>query len=194
MNRDIDPLLLAVRSYQKLQGKTFMITLETGVKIKVTFNKNRFFHLIGFHYLTDISQIRFNQNKKNRIYNNIEKGILTYDIIRSSDHFTPEIEDRVLNFQHIDKLLSEDVIVNFDKSKFKYKSDLKSEFILFKDVGGINIHLCLAMDGDFYPESFFARHDSDYIEGQVKLKIVSVKEVTNQNKKKDKLKKQKDVV
>lgn len=182
-----DPLLLAVRSYKNLQGKTFCILLENGFKLNLKFKKVNFYHLIGFQYLTDIAWLNTSRYSKNNIYNNIEKGIITYEMVKNSIHFNKEIEDRILNFKHIDKLLSEDIIIDFDKSKVKFKKEIKldSDFQLYKKINKFYVHLFLSTkDVEFYPESFFARENKDYINNQTKIKIVSISEIGNKKKSK----------
>lgn len=50
---DIDPLILPVKSYDKLLGKDFIITIATKdgntKTFQFQFKKDNFYHLIGFH-------------------------------------------------------------------------------------------------------------------------------------------------
>lgn len=80
---DTDPLILAAKSYEKLLNKDFIITIDTKdgntKTIQIQFKKDNFYHLIGFHYLTDLPQLDTRRNKKNRIFNNVLQGNITYN-------------------------------------------------------------------------------------------------------------------
>lgn len=187
---DIDPLILAAKSYEKLLGKDFIITIDTKdgntKTFQVQFKKDNFYHLIGFHYLTDLPQLDTRRNKKNRIFNNVLQGNITYNSIKSSVHFDNKIDDRVSYFHNIDKLLLEKVILDFDASNVSLKTNLKCDYMFFKDENGKYMHLSLAQNKTHYPESFFVRDDNLYIKDQDVFDIVSIEEMEKHKVKKPK--------
>lgn len=187
---DIDPLILAAKSYEKLLDKDFIITIDTKdgntKTIQVQFKKDNFYHLIGFHYLTDLPQLDTRRNKKNRIFNNVLQGNITYDSIKNSVHFDNKIDDRVSYFHNIDKLLLEKIILDFDSLNVSLRTTLKCDYMFFKDENGKYMHLSLAQDKIYYPESFFVREDNIYIKDQDVFDIVSIEEVQKNKTKKPK--------
>ena len=185
---DIDPLILAAKSYEKLLNKDFIITIDTKdgntETIQVQFKKDNFYHLIGFHYLTDLPQLNTRRNKKNKIFNNVLQGTITYDSLKNSSHFNNKIDNRVSYFNNIDKLLFEKVILDFNSSNVNIKTSLKCDYMFFKAQDGKFLHLSLAYDKNHYPESFFVRNDNVYIKNQNIFDIVSIKEVEKSKPKK----------
>lgn len=125
-------------------------------------------------------------NKKNRIFNNILQGNITYNSIKSSTRFDNKIDDRVNYFHNIDKLLFEKVILDFDASNVSLKTNLKCDYMFFENKNGKYMHLSLAQDKTHYPESFFVRDDSIYIENQYVCNIVSITEMKKNKSKKPK--------
>ncbi len=190
MGIDTDPLILAAKSYEKLINKNFDITIDTKdgntKTIQVHFKKDNFYHLIGFHYLKDLPQLNTRHNKKNKIFNNVLQGTITYNSLKSSSHFDNKIDDRVNYFHNIDKLLFEKVILDFDACNVSLKTNLKCDYMFFKNKNGKYMHLSLAQDKNHYPESFFVRDDSAYIKDQDIFDIVLIKEVEKNKSKKSK--------
>ena len=154
---DTDPLILAAKSYEKLLNKDFIITIDTK-----------------------------DGNKKNRIFNNVLQGNITYNSIENSSYFDNKIDDRVSYFHNIDKLLFEKVILDFDSCNVSLKTNLKCDYMFFKDDNGKYMHLSLAQDKIHYPESFFVRDDNIYIKNQDVFDIVSIKEIEKNKPKKSK--------
>ena len=187
---DTVPLILAAKSYEKLLNKDFIITIDTKdgntKTIQIQFKKDNFYHLIGFHYLTDLPQLDTRRNKKNRIFNNVLQGNITYNSIENSSYFDNKIDDRVSYFHNIDKLLFEKVILDFDSCNVSLKTNLKCDYMFFKDDNGKYMHLSLAQDKIHYPESFFVRDDNIYIKNQDVFDIVSIKEIEKNKPKKSK--------
>lgn len=176
---DTDPLILAAKSYEKLINKNFDITIDTKdgntKTIQVQFKKDNFYHLIGFHYLKDLPQLNTRHNKKNKIFNNVLQGSITYSSLKSSSYFDDKMNDRVSYFHNIDKLLFEQVILDFDSCNISLKTNLKCNYMFFKNKDGKYMHLSLAQDKNHYPESFFVRNDNIYIKNQDIFNIVSIK-------------------
>ena len=86
----------------------------------------------------------------------------------------------------IDKLLFEKVILDFDSCNVSLKTNLKCDYMFFKDDNGKYMHLSLAQDKIHYPESFFVRDDNIYIKNQDVFDIVSIKEIEKNKPKKSK--------
>ncbi|MEG1312217.1 MAG: PBECR4 domain-containing protein [Bacilli bacterium] len=187
---DTDPLILAAKSYEKLINKNFDITIDTKdgntKTIQVQFKKDNFYHLIGFHYLKDLPQLNTRHNKKNKIFNNVLQGSITYSSLKSSSYFDDKMNDRVSYFHNIDKLLFEQVILDFDSCNISLKTNLKCNYMFFKNKDGKYMHLSLAQDKNHYPESFFVRNDNIYIKNQDIFNIVSIKEIKKNKPKKAK--------
>lgn len=186
---DIDPLILAAKSYEKLLNKDFIITIDTKdgntETIQVRFKKDNFYHLIGFHYLKDLPQLDTKRNKKNSIFNNVLQGNIKYNLIKSSSYFK-KIEDRICYFNNIDKLLLEKIILDFDSCNVRFKTTIKCDYMFFKNNDGKYMHLSLAKDKNHYPESFFVRDDNKYIKNQVVFDVISIKEIVKNKHNKEK--------
>ncbi len=167
----MDKLKKCALEFKKLFGKDYYYIFENDMKIRVYFAKKHFHHLLGLGKLTDIAPLVITKNNTaTNIYKNIEKGKITYSQISKSVFFD-KIKDRIDNFNYLNNMLFEKVVINFDKSKVP-SSKLQSDIILYQDKGNYYLHLCLAQDNIcYYPETFIVQHDNYYIKGQQELKI-----------------------
>ncbi|MCT4584089.1 MAG: PBECR4 domain-containing protein [Peptostreptococcaceae bacterium] len=177
----MDKLKQCALEYKKLFNRDFHITLENNTTLKTYFAKKHFHHLIGLHKLEDVRKVTLSKtNTATNVYNYILKGYIKYNDISSSKHFDL-MKDRVDNFNSINSMLFEKIIVNFDSSKVP-STKLNSNIILFQDKGNYYLHLCLAQDNlnlknpmIYYPETFLVRDDDYYIKNQKILKVKELK-------------------
>jgi len=180
----MDKLLKCAKEYEKFFYKDYYYTLENGLVIKVYFAKKHFHHLIGLGKLEDIKPLILSKNNSaTTVYKNILKGKITYGQIRKSEFFS-DIKNRIDNFEHLNSMLFEKVVINFKKSE-KIPSKLKSDIIFYQDKEKYYLHLCLAKDAIcYYPETFIVQHDNYYIADQSILNIVDVKVISTLKKEK----------
>lgn len=184
----MDKLKECLNVFKSMMGKDYYITLEGGLIIKVFFARKHFHHLIGLHKLTDIRPVVANKttNTTTTIFNNIQKGRITYEQISKSSHFS-EMSDRIDNFHYTNILLTQKVIINFDKnlvpSAPQKIPDIKAEYILYTINSGNYLHLCLGKDiaGYYYPETYLVHPNDYYVVGQAELTVKSINVVTSGN-------------
>lgn len=163
-----------ILEYEKhLKGKKFKITLETGEIIEFQIAKKRLKHLLGFQYTS------YANFPAELIYSKIKSRKLTLEKLQKDKKFKI-VETRILNFTRIIDLLSlteKDFIIEFNKNLIK-NCELKSKYIIYKDNLNHILHLGLAEDNTYYPETWFIRDERTnnidlYIKNQKKLKILS---------------------
>ncbi len=80
LNNDVDIYNLAVE-YKKLLSKRFKYVFQGNVTIEFQFKMENFFHLLGFHKLSDVSAVKMvNHNKmsKEKFFKYILEGKITF--------------------------------------------------------------------------------------------------------------------
>jgi len=180
----MDKLLKCAEEYKNFFYKDYYYTLENGTVIKVYFAQKHFHHLIGLGKLIDIKPLILSKNNSaTAVYKNILKGKITYDQITKSKFFD-DIKRRIDNFEYLNSMLFEKVVINFKKSE-KTPSKMKSDIIFYQDKESYYLHLCLAKDKIcYYPETFIVQHDDYYIVNQDILNIIDVKVISTFKKEK----------
>lgn len=183
-------ILECLRIYDTLLNKIFILHIEDGLRIELTFTKNNFKHLLGLHKLSDVKLLK---RKGQVIYNLISDNTITNELISKSIYYD-KIEERFLYFYLIPELLQSKIIIEFNSSICpfrKYSTKLNTDYILYKNMLESNTvaHLTLSQYGSYentvkcYPETFFVDHSKTYISGQKLLDVLSV-EVIDLKKKK----------
>lgn len=162
-----------ILEYEKnLKGKVFKITLENNQVIEFQIAKKRLKHLLGFQYTS------YSKFPAELIYSNIKKRKLTLEKLQKDKMFK-SIETRIINFSRIIDLLSlteSDFLIEFNKNLIK-NCNLKSKYIIYKDNSNNILHLGLAEDNSYYPETWFIRDERMnnidlYTKDQTKLQII----------------------
>ena len=162
----------AVR-YSEYIGNDFCFLLDCGLTFTASFQKRQFFHFIGLHKLTDLSDLN---TKSEIVLRNILSNVITLEDIKKSVHY-PKIKDRLENFLDIDSFVNSKIIIDFDYTKVKGgNTRLMAKYILFKEHNGNNLHYCFAIDrlGNYYPETFIVQADDYYIKNQVTYEVVNI--------------------
>lgn len=140
--------------------------------LKLSFQADQFFHLIGLQKLTDLPQPR----NKFAFFENAKSGQIHTDITKSM--YFPEIENRLKYFKRIENLLKQDIIIRFDKRK-AYTS-IHAQALLYEKYQNHYIHLffTLSQNNLYHPCSFFYHTDSKYIVNQEVYKILDLQIIT----------------
>lgn len=154
-------------SEKMCKGKTFKYKLSNSKEFKLVCKNTNLPHLLGLNKLVDFDVIvKFNDKNNNEItakniYRDLVRENMTYEQISKSVHFN-EMKDRLNYFNHVENLLFEKVIVDFDKSKLK-KTQIKADILLYKKEGNKELILCLVNKGnnEYAPETFLV-HSNDY--------------------------------
>lgn len=160
-----------ILEYEKhLKGKKFKITLEDEVIIEFQIAKKRLKHLLGFQYTS------YDRFPAELIYSKMKNRKLTLEKLKNDKNFK-SIETRLINFTRIIDLLSLDetnFILEFNNTLIA-NCQLKSKYMIYKDNSNQILHLGLAKDNTYYPETWFIRNDTTnidlYIKNQKKVKI-----------------------
>ncbi|MGL5933411.1 MAG: PBECR4 domain-containing protein [Cetobacterium sp.] len=168
-----------ILEYEKhLKGKKFKITLETGEIIEFQIAKKRLKHLLGFQYTS------YSTFPAELIYSKIKNRKLTLEKLQKDKKFKI-VETRIINFTRIIDLLSlneTDFIIEFNKTLIE-NCELKSKYIIYKDNSNHILHLGLAEDNIYYPETWFIRDERTnnidlYIKNQKKIKVIKFEIIT----------------
>lgn len=152
-----------------LMHSDFNIRIENGVSFPLRFRQFHFFHLLGFHYLTDLPNISQSKRKEEVIKRFLKNGITLADL-RKSKHFH-KIEKRLESFDCLaDMLINGNckIIIDFDPSLVN-KTLIHSKYILYitDDYNTYKLFgVARAKNGEYYPETFFVESSKYYITGQ----------------------------
>lgn len=159
-------------NYQKLLNKRFIFTLENQNVIEVIFQKNNFYHLLGFHKLSDINKLNINtSNNPNSIFKDIKRGVISDSLVKGSIYYY-KVESRVDNFYKINNMIFNDIIVDFDSTKIGTK--IKAKYILFTKELNEYFNLALGLDKNgkyYYPETFIVHNGNYYQKNQNHFKV-----------------------
>lgn len=120
-------------------------------------------HLLGFQYT------QYSNFPAELIYSKIKSRKLTFEKLQKDKNFKI-IESRVLNFLRIIDLLTltaEDSIIEFDKLLIP-NCELKSKYIIYKESSNYILHLGVAEDSSYYPETWFIRDERTKIDLYIK--------------------------
>ena len=120
--------------YERLSKRKYKITVENGIEFSLVFDKSRYHHLVGYHYLTDLVGIA-NPYGKARFYRQVKNHKISEEEIVKSELFK-HISERVEFFGYIEEIVSASdckIIVEFDRSKAD--SDIEAKFFLYKREG-----------------------------------------------------------
>lgn len=175
-NEDI--LYERANMYSKLLDIEYKFILGRKNKLKeinVVFTEFEFIHLIGLHYLKDITDLRY--FKMNELYKRLLSKEITYDTIKDSDYFDL-ITDRFEKFIIFETLLDESKeIYLYDYKKLKY-TKIKAEYLIqcFTDDGEYYIFLDKYNSGKnkgkYFCKTFFKRNKFDYTKMQTKYTVL----------------------
>lgn len=155
---------------EHLKGKKFKLTLEDDTVVEFQIAKKRLKHLLGFQYT------KYNTFPAELLYSKIKKRELTWEKLKKDKKFSV-VETRILNFSRIIDLLmlsENDFIIEFNRMLLT-NCELKSKYIIYKDNTDHILHLGVAEDDIYYPETWFIRDRQTnidlYIKNQKKVKI-----------------------
>lgn len=164
----MDRLFECAGAYHNLMDITYRIILGRKGKqaeLRIVFGAVSFHHLIGLHKLHDLRIARANREK---VFNDILAGKITYDSITKSRHF-PQIENRFAPFTDIEKIFDSNRIVFRYNAKLERFSQIEADYLLSTPYCENDIYIFLAEDngsGNYYCRSFFPKEQKDYTDGQ----------------------------
>lgn len=167
---------VTIAVYERLRKKKFRIVTENGIEIIISFEKEYYHHLVGFHYLTDLVGVAEPLYGKARFYKQIlNRNIKEETILRSAKY--AHISERIQFFPYLEEILSESdckIIIDFDPRKAQ--SDIEARFFLFKREGNpLNKEpvtyyaFFIGYDEEakeYYPATYLVEHSKKYIDGQ----------------------------
>ena len=168
-----------VSVYERLSAKKYKITIENGIEFVLCFDVTRYHHLVGYHYLTDLSGIAAPPHGKARFYRRLKNHRITEEEILKSAHFE-HISERIAFFAYIEEIVAATeckIIVEFDKQKAG--SDIEAKFFLYKRDGnplnGESVtyySLFIGYDAEenaYFPATYVVEHSVKYINQQTML-------------------------
>lgn len=165
--------------YERLSRQKFKITIENGTSFVLAFDKSRYHHLVGYHYLTDLYDIANPPYGKKRFYRQLKNRKITEAEIAKSVLYA-HIAERVRFFGYIEEIVSATeckIIVEFDKKKAD--SDIEAKFFLYKRNGNslkqepvTYYALFIGYDAEetaYYPATYIVEHSKKYVNEQKML-------------------------
>lgn len=183
---DIDLQELAVE-YSRLLNKKFCYVFSGGIEIQFQFKMENFYHLLGFHKLTDVTVVKMVENhklKKEDFFKYVKDGKITMD---STDvAIVGDYEDKILNIKDSNKksdlgeikthrfqffsetqvleLLRNDPIIDFDKEECE--TYIETDKVFFKLIAekNRNLNLFIGYDDDLkrhFVSTFFVEMEKD---------------------------------
>lgn len=173
--------------YSKLLNKKFCYFFSGGVKIEFQFKMENFYHLLGFHKLTDVTVVRMVENrrlKKEDFFKHIYDGKITMEItdlkvigdfetnivhIQDTSHKSDFGEVKAHRFQYfteknvMDMLLS-DPVIDFESEDCD--TVIEADKIFFKHVTETvrNLNLFIGYDeteNQYFTSTFFLEKEKN---------------------------------
>ncbi|HIT08536.1 MAG TPA: hypothetical protein IAB55_05575 [Candidatus Merdivicinus faecavium] len=174
----MDQLEWCLQAYRELLGRNFVLTLEDGEILSISFQKEHFHHLLGLHKLIDLDLVNIKRNSAAKIYKSIEKNRIDENYLKKSVRFHM-MEKRLQYFPLIRGMLNGQVIIDFDPTALDSTHLNAVEYILFQKVKDGYIHLAFGRQENrtVFPNTFFFEPGKRYITGQRILNITEVKVV-----------------
>lgn len=170
----------AAQVYSEICKHRYRYTFSNGEEITVVFKPQNFCHLAGLRKINDLREFQV-ENKTpvysaNKLFSMALHGAFPDHFLQMSVAYDTDARERINNLSKLKELLHTDKAVwNFDSGKGHIKSALKSSVILFR-AEGYNFYLTLGLADagtqEYYPETFFLRYDTGYLENQEIVNIV----------------------
>ena len=165
--------------YERLRKKKYRITIEDGTEFILTCGKERYHHLAGFHYLTDLVGIADPVYGKKRFYQQLKHHHIKEDTLVKSALYSL-IAERIEFFGNIEEILAETeckIIVEFDRDKAD--SEIEAKYFLYKREGNplqkepvTYYALFIGFESDtgvYYPATYVVEHSTKYVSDQIML-------------------------
>ena len=96
--------------YKNLLRKEYVLYLENGICIELVFSQDNFKHLMGFHKLSDVSQVVNNSSKKIYKYALTNKNDINKKVKNSYNY--SEFTKKILYFKSILQIMKNKINVN----------------------------------------------------------------------------------
>ena len=171
----MDKLQERAISFKRLLDYQYIIKLGRKHKLYelvIDFEKQDFFHLIGFQKLVDL---RFLKRSSERIFTEALKGNITYSMIEKSQHFD-ELGYRFEYFDLIESILDDNQLVfKCNLNSMQVYSSIKADYLLqnFKDNMTFYIFVEQRKNSKSqFCKSFFENSILDYTLGQTKMTLL----------------------
>ena len=147
--------------------------------IKLRFKEEHLCHLLGLHYIFDEKR-HGTAYIGDEGYNLIKNGTLTFEFIEQIDkNALSKNENRILFFPFTYQILQNPTSIVFLPETVPFKSQLKVDLIFYNRLNNRYIHLGLDRfknrPQNYFPKSFFDRRDTNFIDGQKEMNIISIK-------------------
>lgn len=189
----MDLLLETAENFKRMFNIKYDILLgkkNKEVNIVINFRFIDFHHLAGLHYIKDLPELKQSREK---VYNTIFTDSKLRGKIYNSEFF-PEIENRLIALNQIEKLLDNDkLIFTYDYTKNKM-SKIRADFLIeavddekvITYIFGETIEKCnnnkYSKSKEVYCKSIFPKSNTDYTKFQSKYTVLkSTKICTDTN-------------
>lgn len=183
---DIDLQQLAIE-YSRLLNKKFCYVFSGGLEIQFQFKMENFYHLLGFHKLTDVTVVKMVEEhklKKKDFFKYVRDGKITMNTTDSM--IVEEYEDKILSIQDSKKksdlgeikkhrfqffsetkvleLLKHDPVIDFDKDGCE--TYIEADKVFFKLIAekSRNLNLFIGYDDNskkHFVSTFFVEMEKD---------------------------------
>lgn len=170
----MDELKQSAVSFGKLFQYEYQLVAGSKKKlidITIAFCKENYMHLVGLHKLTDIQLQRYSKEK---IYDMIMSGELTYQDIKKSVFFS-EVENRIKYFPLLEQILDSNEIMIKYKRGFTAGTVIAAKYIIVYNHEDTILHFFIDQNqesGKYVGKSFFNRTDEKFLVGQQTFKIL----------------------
>lgn len=182
-----DLLYNAACEYKKLENVSYEIFLGRKgqlYKLLLHFPYDAFYHLIGLQHLQDIT---YSSTNKERIFKDILRGKLKYEVIRKSIFFEENyIEERISNLPLLEMMLDSNRLTYLINGKeYKKYTRIQADYLFEYKGEELDIFYFFAIK-DKLPKykgcSFFKKHNMDYTAGTSRTTVLKiVKTIDNGN-------------
>ncbi|MGL4989557.1 MAG: PBECR4 domain-containing protein [Sarcina sp.] len=168
-----------IDDYERLVKTEVKIPLEEEIIINFIFKPNHLPHLLGLNRLVDIPILLDYKNQKKKaieIYNGIREGSINGEEFKKSKYYQ-EVHENKLKYFSSDRIMSlikSTEIIKFNPNEIKsFTTKLeKVDYLFFELINKVDknyVHFGIAFTNENnknQPNTFFIRHDDDYVKGQ----------------------------
>ncbi len=164
-------------AYNRLCGIEYYIMLGRkgrSVSLRLAFTEDEFYHLAGFHKMTDVYKLR--SESRDSIWQSALDGTLSDDELGKSYNYQVSLNRQRCIIKLEEMLDGDDLYFRFSDTKWSYGkkwSKIKAEFLIeYSDAGG-TIFLFLDKEDDHYIcRSIFPKEEIDYSRNQTKFTLL----------------------
>ena len=176
-----DQLMHAAAVWETLLRKKFRFTYGKSGRLRevlLSFTREDFFHLAGFHYLKDVSLPKaFSHRNTLRV---CLKGEITEAHIRKSSKYLTHIEPRLKALCALDEVLMGDFTTYlFDRDKLPFHTEIDAAYLIEGGTTSVFLFVDQADADAYFCRSIFVRDRRSFAANQTPITLLKKEMITD---------------